>query len=71
VSSTFARLAGIGKQTVRIPLSCFAARGENFNQVEAPFAIASDAAFTAAFANIQIVGGGAKEKDALTCGEAK
>jgi len=71
VTSTFARLAGKGKQTVRIPLSCFAVRGENFSKVEAPFAVASDAAFTAAFANIQIVGGGAKEKDALTCGEAK
>ncbi|UUZ50960.1 hypothetical protein LP420_15880 [Massilia sp. B-10] len=60
-----------GKQTVRIALSCFAARGENFAQVDAPFAVASDAAFAAAFANIQIVGGAALEKDAVQCGEVK
>jgi beta-glucosidase len=70
-SAAMARLAGKGKQTVRIPLSCFAARGENFAQVDTPFAVASDGAFAAAFANIQIVGGGASEKDALVCGEAK
>jgi beta-glucosidase len=71
LSAAFQRLAGKGKQTVRVPLSCFAARGENFAQVDVPFAVASDAAFAAAFANIQIVGGGASDKDALNCGEVK
>ena len=71
ISGVFQRLAGKGKQTVRIPLACFSARGANLAQVEVPFAVASDAAFAAAFANVQIVGGGASEKDAITCGEAK
>ncbi len=67
----FQRLAGKGKQTVRIALSCFAARGADFGQIEVPFAVASEGALTAAFANIQIVGGGASEKDAVTCAETK
>ncbi len=32
-------------------------------------AVSSDGAFTAAFANVAIVGGAAKEKDALSCAE--
>ncbi|WP_426103491.1 glycoside hydrolase family 3 N-terminal domain-containing protein [Massilia sp. TSP1-1-2] len=71
VTGVFERLAGKQKQTVRIPLACFSAKGANLASMDTPFAVDSEAAFTAAFANIQIVGGGAKEKDALTCAEAK
>ncbi|MEJ7804482.1 MAG: putative glycoside hydrolase, partial [Telluria sp.] len=71
VTGVFQRLAGKQKQTVRIPLACFTAKGADLANLQTPFAVASDGPFTAAFANIQIVGGGAKEKDAVTCAEAK
>jgi beta-glucosidase len=69
--AAFARLAGKGKQTVTIPLACFTAKGADLAHIDTPFAVASAGAFTAAFANIQIVGGAAKDKDALTCNEIK
>lgn len=71
LTSVFQRLAGKQKQTVRIPLACFVAKGADLTRVDTPFAVSSDAPFAAAFANLQIVGGAAKEKDALTCGDAK
>jgi beta-glucosidase len=64
-------LAGKPKQTVRIALACFTAKGADLARIDTPFAVESDAAFAAAFANIQIVGGGAREKGAVTCAEAK
>jgi beta-glucosidase len=70
-SALFARLAGKGKQTVKIPLACFSARGADLARVEAPFVVSSSAAFTAAFTNIDILGGGAKEQDAVRCEELK
>jgi beta-glucosidase len=71
VKDALARLEGKGKQTVKIPLACFTAKGADLARIDTPFAIASEGAFAAAFANIQIVGGGALDKDALTCAEAK
>jgi beta-glucosidase len=71
LSGVFQRLAGKPKQTVHIPLACFVAKGADMAKVDTPFAVSSDAAFAAAFTNIQIVGGAAGEKDALSCGEAK
>ena len=71
LTGVFQRLAGKQKQTVRIPLACFNAKGADLARIDTPFAVDSDGPFSAAFANIQIVGGGAKEKDALTCAEAK
>ena len=70
-TSLFQGLAGKQKQTVRIALSCFSAKGADLTRIDTPFAVDSEAGFSAAFANIQIVGGGAKEKDAITCAEAK
>jgi beta-glucosidase len=70
-TALFRGLAGKPKQTVRIALSCFTAKGADLAKLDTPFAVDSDAAFAAAFANIQIVGGAAKEKDAVTCAEAK
>lgn len=70
-SALFARLAGKGKQVVKIPLACFSARGADLAKVEAPFVVSSDAAFTAAFTNIDVLGGGAKEQDAVRCEELK
>lgn len=67
--SLFQRLAGKGRQQVRIPLSCF--KGLNHSSVDTPFAVEGDAPFSAAFTNIQIVGGAAKEPDALKCDQLR
>ncbi|MFZ6731104.1 glycoside hydrolase family 3 protein [Undibacterium sp. Ji42W] len=72
VTEAFKRLAGKKeKQTIKVPLSCFTAKGVKLNSVDVPFSISSTAAFSAAFTNIQIVGGAAKEPDALNCAELK
>ncbi|MCD2519332.1 exo 1,3/1,4-beta-D-glucan glucohydrolase [Massilia sp. G4R7] len=68
-TALFKRLAGKGKQTVSIPLSCFQARGADLARVQAPFSVTSNAGFAAAFANIEIAGGGANEAGAVKCGE--
>jgi beta-glucosidase len=70
-SAVLRPLAGKGKQTVKIPLSCFAAKGLPLAAFSTPFSVAADAPFAATFANIQIVGGAAKDKDALACGDFK
>lgn len=67
--SVFRRLAGKGKQTVKIPLACFVARGVPLAALRTPFSVSADAPFSATFANIQIVGGAAQDKDALACGD--
>jgi beta-glucosidase len=71
VTAALAALVGKGKQTVIIPLACFSARGADLAKIVTPFSIATDAAFKAAFANVEIVGGAAKDKTALACGEPK
>lgn len=71
VTTAFKGIAGKAKQTIKIPLSCFLAKGVNFNKIDTPFMVATDASFSAAFANIQIVGGAAKDKDILLCSDAK
>lgn len=70
-TALFKRLADGGKHTVSIPLSCFQAKGLDLSRVDTPFAVTSDAAFTAAFANIEIAGGAAAEAGAVPCGELK
>jgi beta-glucosidase len=70
-SAVFQQLTGKGKQTVKIPLACFSAKGLPLAALSTPFSVAADAPFAATFANIQIVGGAAKDKDALACGEFK
>ena len=71
MTSVFKSLAGKPKQTVRIALACFVAKGLDTGKVDTAFAVSSDAPFAASFANIQIVGGAAREKDAVSCGDAK
>ena len=71
LAPVFQSLAGKGKQTVRVPLACFTAKGADLARVDTPFAVNADAPFSAAFTNIQIVGGAAKEADALKCAELK
>lgn len=70
-SAVLKQALGKGKQTVKIPLSCFAAKGLPLAAFSTPFSVSADAPFAATFANIQIVGGAAKDKDALSCGDFK
>jgi len=70
-TALFKRLAGKGKQTVKIPLACFQAKGTDLAKVDTPFSVTSDAAFAAAFANIEIAGGAASEPDAVRCEDVK
>lgn len=72
VTEAFKRLAGKKeKQTIKVPLSCFTAKGLRLNSVDVPFSISTNAAFSAAFTNIQIVGGAAKDPDAWNCADLK
>jgi beta-glucosidase len=69
MTATFNRLADGARKTIKIPLACFAAKGVDLNKVKTPFSVSTDASFVAAFGNIQIVAGAAKDKDALKCSE--
>ncbi|MFA9274279.1 MAG: glycoside hydrolase family 3 N-terminal domain-containing protein [Candidatus Aquirickettsiella gammari] len=71
LSSTFKSLAGAGVKTVKIPLSCFSALGVDLQKVKTPFSVSTDASFVAAFADIKIVAGAAKDADALSCQNLK
>jgi beta-glucosidase len=71
VTTMFAALAGRPRQTIKIPLACFVDKGARLEQLDVPFSISSDAAFAAAFTNLQIVGGSSKDPDAFKCKEAK
>jgi len=76
-SKLFQRLAGKGRQSVRIPLACFTARGADLARVTAPFSVTSSGAFAAAFGNVDVLGGGAQPAPAanaapvvdVACGE--
>jgi beta-glucosidase len=67
-TALFTGLVGKGKQSVKIPLACFTAKGADLAHVDTPFAVDSTGAFTAAFTNIAIVGGAGKEAGAVACG---
>ena len=47
------------------------AKGADLARIDTPFSVASEGAFTAAFADIQIVGGAARDQDAQACGALK
>ena len=68
-TALFKRLAGQGKQTVKLPLACF--HGLDLARVDTPFSLTSDAAFAAAFTNIEIAGGAAGDADAVRCEELR
>ncbi|MBC3873568.1 glycoside hydrolase family 3 C-terminal domain-containing protein [Undibacterium sp. LX15W] len=69
LSSTFKNIAGA--KTVKIPLTCFSALGVDMRKVKTPFNVSTDASFVAAFADIKIVAGAAKDADALSCESLK
>jgi beta-glucosidase len=65
----FQRLAGKGKQVVKIPLACFTAKGAALARADTPFSVSSTGTFAAAFGNIDAVGGAAGDADAVRCEE--
>jgi beta-glucosidase len=67
LTRVFASYAGKPKQTMTIPLACFASRGANLASVDTPFSVESSGPFTAVFGNIQVVGGAAKDATAIAC----
>lgn len=66
-TNVFERMATGKKQTVKVPLACFAAKGTDFAQLDTPFLVQTAGSMTAAFTNIQIVPGAANDVDALKC----
>jgi len=67
VTQALAGRVGKPKSTVKIPLSCFTAKGVDLKKVDTPFKISAEGGLVAAITNIQIVGGAASDKDALSC----
>lgn len=55
------------KQTVKIPLQCFAERGLKLETVDTPFSISADAPFSASFTNIRVLAGAGKDADVVDC----
>jgi beta-glucosidase len=65
-------LAGYRKgtrQSVSIPLECFAKRGVDLAHVDVPFEIAAAAPFAAAFANIRVSAAATADRHDLSCAE--
>ena len=69
VTTVFERAALKQKQTVKIPLSCFAAKGTDFTQVDTPFLVFSNTVLAASFTNINWVPGAAQDADAISCSQ--
>ncbi len=57
------------RRTVKIPMLCMEEAGSDFLNMDIPFSLFTDQGFSAAFTNIQIVSGSAKDPDALTCAD--
>jgi beta-glucosidase len=70
-TALFQRLAGKGKQAVKIPLACFAAKGADLSKTDTPFSIGSSGPFAAAIGNIDVIGGAAGDQDSVRCEELK
>ena len=69
VTSLMQKLAGGAARTVKIPLSCFTAKGFDSKKIKSGFVMSSTAAFSAAIAEIELVGGKAKDADVTACSE--
>jgi beta-glucosidase len=65
LTKAFTELAGKGKKTVKVPLACF--HGANLAKVDTPFRVTAQGGLVAAFANVQVLGGAAKDADAVAC----
>ncbi|MEV5412213.1 exo 1,3/1,4-beta-D-glucan glucohydrolase [Thermopolyspora sp. NPDC052614] len=66
-TSLFQNLPLNTKSTVKIPVSCFAALGVDMENVNTPFLVYTEGAFSASFANVRWVPQAANDPDARTC----
>ena len=57
------------RQTIKLPLACFAKAGLDLDRIEMPFSVATTAPFTAAFTAIRVVAGAARDADAQRCAD--
>nr|WP_245373458.1 exo 1,3/1,4-beta-D-glucan glucohydrolase [Crossiella equi] len=57
------------KQTVKIPVSCFAEKGLDFEAVNTPFLVYTEGTFQASFANIRWVPKAGADADAKKCSD--
>ncbi len=64
ITSVLAGLSPGQKQTVSIPLACFAKQGVDLGAVEAPFVVTGDKPLVAAFTQVQVA---AKAKGNVSC----
>ena len=69
VTSLMQKLTGGAARTVKIPLSCFTAKGFDPKKIKSGFVMSRTAAFSAAIAEIELVGGKAKDADVTACSE--
>lgn len=66
-TSLFRSLPMRTRATVKVPLSCFATAGTDFETVNTPFLLYTDAAFSASIADVRWVPGAAADPDATPC----
>jgi beta-glucosidase len=57
------------RTTVKIPVVCFADKGLDLENVNTPFLVYTEGAFSASFANVRWVPKGANDPDAQKCGD--
>ncbi|MBG0817867.1 exo 1,3/1,4-beta-D-glucan glucohydrolase [Planomonospora sp. ID82291] len=68
-TSLFTGLPAGTKATVKIPVSCFAAGGLDLENVNTPFLVYTEGAFSASFANVRWVPKAAADPDARKCSD--
>ncbi len=56
-------------RTIKLPIACFTAKGFDPKKIKSGFAMSSTAAFSATLAEIELVGGKAKDPDAVACSD--
>ncbi|MEK8033972.1 glycoside hydrolase family 3 N-terminal domain-containing protein [Ideonella sp. DXS29W] len=57
------------KQTVKVPLSCFASAGATLGSIDTPFSIESLGTLKLSLTQMKVVKGGASSPDALSCSQ--
>ena len=66
-TSLFQNLPVGTKSTVKIPIACFATLGVDLENVNTPFLVYTEGAFSASFANVRWVPQAANDPDAVSC----
>jgi len=67
IAPLLGRLSPGQKQTVTVPLACFAKQGVALGAVEAPFVVTADKPFAAAFTQVKLTANTANAEGAVAC----